>query len=149
MIITDQVNFTGLNPLTGHNDDSKGPRFPDMSQIYSPRMNQIIRNRLDANKIETHEGIYIGVNGPSFETPAETKLFSSWGMGSVGMSTVFEGIALKHRGREIAGVSFLANMAAGIGNKVGETLTGEEVLEEALKKAPQILQSLFESMELI
>lgn len=149
MMITDQFNFTGLNPLTGHNDDKAGPRFPDMSQIYSPRMNKIIAERLHANKVDTHDGIYIGVNGPSFETPAETNLFSNWGMGSVGMSTVFEAIALKHRSKEIAGVSFLANMAAGIGEKAGETLTGEEVLEEALKKAPQILKAIFESLEIL
>lgn len=147
MIINDQVNFTGQNPLTGHNDDTKGSRFPDMSEIYSPRMNSILEKNLNKNKIETHGGIYIGVNGPSFETPAETKLFSSWGMGSVGMSTVFEAIALKHRNKEIAGLSFLANMGAGIGSKKGETLTGEEVLEEALKRAPQILQALFNSLD--
>lgn len=149
MMIEDQFNFTGQNPLTGHNDEKIGPRFPDMSQIYSTRMNRIIEKNIKAKKIKTHRGTYIGVNGPSFETPAETKLFSKWGMGAVGMSTVFEGIALKHRNKEIAGVSFLANMAAGIGDKAGKTLSGDEVLEEALKKAPSILMALFESMEQI
>ncbi len=147
MLIRDQVNFTGLNPLSGPNDESKGPRFPDMSQIYSPKMNALLKKNLDAKKIETNFGIYIGVNGPSFETPAEVELFSKWGMGAVGMSTVFEAIALKHRNKEIGGLSFLANMGAGIGDKENSTLSGEEVLEEALKKAPAILNAIFESME--
>ena len=147
MIITDQFNFTGLNPLTGHNDESKGPRFPDMSQIYDPEVNTKLNRNLKAENLVTHEGIYIGVNGPSFESPAETQLFSHWGMGSVGMSTVFEGIALKHRGARIGALSFLANMGAGIGDKAGSTLTGEEVLEEGLKKAPMILRALFKTAE--
>lgn len=149
MLIKDHFNFTGLNPLTGHNDESKGPRFPDMSQIYSPRINKILEAKLKEQKLQTHEGIYIGVNGPSFETPAENHLFAKWGMGSVGMSTVFEAIALKHRSKEIGGLSFLANMGAGIGDKIGDTLTGEEVLDEGRKKAPQILHAIFESLELI
>jgi purine-nucleoside phosphorylase len=143
MLIEDQVNFTGLNPLTGKNDEGKGPRFPDMSAIYSKKINSILKTHLENNSVTTHEGPYIGVNGPSFETPAEVRLFSSWGMGSVGMSTVFEAIALKHRGVEIGGISFLANMGAGLGEKEGKTLTGEEVLEEGKKKAPLILKAIF------
>lgn len=149
MLIKDHFNFTGLNPLTGHNNDSVGPRFPDMSQIYSPRINKILEEKLIEQKLQTHEGIYIGVNGPSFETPAENHLFAKWGMGSVGMSTVFEAIALKHRSKEIGGISFLANMGAGIGEKIGDTLTGEEVLEEGRKKAPEILRAIFKALEQI
>jgi len=149
MLIKDHFNFTGLNPLTGQNNDSVGPRFPDMSQIYSPRINKILEEKLKEQKLQTHEGVYIGVNGPSFETPAENQLFAKWGMGSVGMSTVFEGIALKHRSMEIGALSFLANMGAGIGEKIGDTLTGEEVLEEGRKKAPEILKALFKTLEQI
>ncbi|MEZ4814810.1 MAG: purine-nucleoside phosphorylase [Bdellovibrionota bacterium] len=147
MLINDHVNFTGLNPLTGPNDESLGPRFPDMSQIYSPRINKILEKHLNKHNVETHFGIYIGVNGPSFETPAEINLFSNWGMGSVGMSTVFEAIALKHRSKEIGGLSFLANMGAGLGEKAGDTLTGEEVLEAGRQTAPSILKAIFESLE--
>ncbi len=149
MMISDHFNFTGLNPLTGHNNESTGPRFPDMSQVYNIELNALIKKNLLNEKLEVHEGIYIGVNGPSFETPAETKCFSNWGMGSVGMSTVFEAISLKHRGAEIGGISFLANMGAGIGDKASGTLSGEEVLEEAFKKAPLILNALFKSAEIL
>ncbi len=147
MLIDDQVNLTGLNPLTGTNDESKGPRFPDMSQCYSPRINQILKNNLIKNNVIVHHGIYIGVNGPCFETAAEVKLFSNWGMGAVGMSTVFEAIALRHRGSEVGGLSFLANMGTGLAEKAHEKLSGEEVLEEGKKKAPLLLSSIFKSAE--
>ncbi len=147
MIIDDQVNMTGLNPLTGPNDEKKGPRFPDMSQCYSPRINEILKKNLLQKKVEVHHGTYIGVNGPCFETAAEVKLFSNWGMGAVGMSTVFEAIALRHRGGEVGGISFLANMGTGLAEKAHEKLSGEEVLEEGKKKAPLILSAIFNSAE--
>jgi purine-nucleoside phosphorylase len=149
MVITDHFNLTGQNPLTGPNDEKIGPRFPDMSEVYSPRISKILEKNLKANKLKASRGTYICVNGPSFETPTETKLFAKWGLGAVGMSTVFETIALKHRGKEIGGFSFLANMAAGIGEKAGATLTGEEVLEEGLKKSPFMLNAIFATLEQI
>jgi purine-nucleoside phosphorylase len=147
MMINDQVNFTGLNPLTGPNDESKGPRFPDMSQCYSPRINEIIKKNLLQNNVVVHHGTYIGVNGPCFESAAEVKLFSNWGMGAVGMSTVFEAIALRHRGSEVGGLSFLANMGTGLAEKAHEKLSGDEVLEEGKKKAPLLLSAIFKSAE--
>lgn len=146
MIITDHVNFTGQNPLTGPNLESLGPRFPDMGNVYSKNINSVLKNKLELNEVDVHEGIYIGVNGPSFETHAETKLFSDWGMGAVGMSTVFEAIALKHRGAETGGLSFLANMGAGIGDE-SEVLTGEDVIVQGEKKSPAILKAIFEASE--
>ena len=147
MLIDDQVNFTGLNPLTGPNDESKGPRFPDMSQCYSPRINQILQKNLIEHKVIVHHGTYIGVNGPCFESAAEVKLFSNWGMGAVGMSTIFEAISLRHRGCEVGGLSFLANMGTGLAEKAHEKLSGEEVLEEGKKKAPLLLSSIFKSAD--
>lgn len=147
MLIDDQVNFTGLNPLTGPNDESKGPRFSDMSQCYSPRINETLKKNLLLNQVVVHRGTYIGVNGPCFETAAEVKLFSNWGMGAVGMSTVFEAIALRHRGREVGGLSFLANMGTGLAEKAHEKLSGEEVLEEGKKMAPLLLNAIFKSAE--
>ena len=83
---------------------------------------------------------------PAFETFAETKLFSDWGMGAVGMSTVFEAIALRHRGVQTGGLSFLANMGAGIGDQT-EILTGEDVIREGEQKSPAILRALFNAGE--
>lgn len=152
MLIEDHVNFTGQNPLTGPNPKNAegkevGPRFPDMSSVYNRQMNEALGTALKKNHMSVNQGIYIGLSGPSFETPAEVKLFSKWGMGAAGMSTVWEAIALKHRGAEIGAFSFLSNMGAGLGEKEGEALTGEEVLEAGKKASVNLLSSLFDFAE--
>lgn len=150
MIIEDQVNLTGKSPLTGPNPTnsvgvSYGPRFTDMSQAYNRELNSLLKDSLLSGGLTVHEGIYLGVNGPTFETPAEVRLFSNWGMGSVGMSTVWENMALNYLGKRVAGVSFISNLGCGLVNN--SPLSHEEVEEEASKSAPLLLKSLFEYAE--
>ncbi len=103
MVIRDHINFTGQNPLIGENP-AHGPRFPYMSEIYDAQWrNQLVQ--VLSPSLPVHTGVYLGLIGPSFETPAEIELFAKWGVGAVGMSTVWEAIALKHSGARIAALS--------------------------------------------
>ncbi len=152
MIIEDQVNFTGSNPLHGPNSrdasgNEAGPRFPDMSQAFDKELNAQLEKTLKEAGLSPHRGIYLGVNGPSFETPAEVKLFSSWGMGAVGMSTVWESIALRYLDRRVSGLSFISNMGCGLVSN--SPLSHKEVEAEALKSSPTILRTLFKFAEIV
>jgi purine-nucleoside phosphorylase len=109
MAITDQINFTGQSPLTGPNHDPWGPRFPDMSRVFSPRLIEIAMTAARELGIRLERGIYIGVNGPNLETPAETRAYGRFGADAIGMSTVMETIAAAHMGMDILGVSCLTN----------------------------------------
>ncbi len=132
MLITDHINFLP-NPLIGKNDDSLGPRFPDMTYAYSPALCKIAREEARKNSIELREGVYIAVSGPSYETPAEISAFRTLGADAVGMSTVPEVIAANHLGMNVLGISLITNMAAGVLEK---RLTGEEVIEAGKNAAP-------------
>ncbi|MGK5088181.1 purine-nucleoside phosphorylase [Bdellovibrionota bacterium FG-2] len=147
MLLKDHVNMTGHNPLVGPNPaipggQVLGPRFPDMSEVYEEAM----RNRLGAcfkkNGLVVNEGTYLGLLGPSFETPAEVALFARWGLDAVGMSTVWEAIILRHMGAKIAGLSLISNLGCGLGGS--KNLNHEEVLEEGKKAAVGIVQTFFE-----
>ncbi len=145
MLIKDQVNMTGLNPLTGENPTNHlgsawGPRFPDMSQVYHATMTADLKLHLEKSKVRVQEGIYLGINGPSFETPSEVRLFSQWNMQAVGMSTVWEGIALKHSGAKIAGISLISNMACGIIE--GQTLEHEDIVKTCRASAESIMNGI-------
>lgn len=147
MIIEDHVNFTGLNPLYGPNPVDAGgkvfgPRFTDMSQAYNESLNNLLEKTLQDSKLTVHRGTYLGVNGPTFETPAEVKLFSKWGLGAVGMSTVWETMAMNYLSKKVAGVSFISNLGCGLVAK--NALSHEEVEEEARRIAPVLLKSLFD-----
>ncbi len=147
MIIEDHVNLTGQNPLYGPTpaDDSGnpyGPRFTDMSVGYDEALNALLEKTLRASQLKVHRGTYLGVNGPSFETPAEVKLFAQWGMGAVGMSTVWECIAMNYLKRKVAGVSFISNLGCGLVAK--QALSHDEVEEEAARVAPILLKSIFD-----
>lgn len=109
MAITDHINFTGVSPLTGSNYEDFGPRFPDMSRIYSPELIDLAEKaaRFVGQRLE--KGVYLGLCGPQLETPAETRAFRAWGADAVGMSTVLEAIAAKHMGMQILGLSCLTN----------------------------------------
>ncbi len=113
MIIKDHLNFTGTNPLLGPNNPV-GPRFPDMSNIYDPELRQCIHRAASKVGKNLQEGVYIGVLGPSYETPAEIRAFRTLGADAVGMSTVPEVIAAGHAGLRVAGISCLCNMGAGM-----------------------------------
>ena len=110
MLIKDHVNFTGQNPLVGENVDEWGERFPDMSQVYDPQYMDMVRRTARDQGITLYEGVYVGLKGPSMETPAETAMLRGFGCDAVGMSTVLEVIAAKHHGMRIAGFSAIANM---------------------------------------
>ncbi len=128
MLISDHINYSGDNPLMGPNLDEYGPRFPDMTYTYSKELRDALKEKAAAEGIELCEGVYMMFTGPSFETPAEIRFARVIGADAVGMSTVPEAIIAGHAGREVIGISFLSNLAAGI---LDQAVTGEEVMEAA------------------
>lgn len=126
MLISDHLNLQGSNPLVGPNDDSMGPRFPDMSEAYSPEYRQIAKQVAVELSIPVTEGVYAAVLGPSYETPAEIQYLRMIGADVVGMSTVPEVIVANHMGIKVLGISCVTNMAAGV---LPQKIRHEEVLE--------------------
>jgi purine-nucleoside phosphorylase len=126
VLISDHINLQGSNPLVGSNDDSLGPRFPDMSEAYSARYREIARQAAKELGIELSEGVYAAMLGPSYETPAEIRYLRAIGADVVGMSTVPEAIVANHMGVRVLGISCVTNMAAGI---LPKKINHEEVLE--------------------
>lgn len=115
MVIDDHINLQfGRNPLSGPNDERFGPRFPDMTEVYSKRLRAIARDAASAKGIDITHGVYVAVEGPSYETPAEIRSFRIIGADAIGMSTVPEAIAARHMGLEVLGISCISNMAAGV-----------------------------------
>jgi purine-nucleoside phosphorylase len=114
MLIDDHINLTGGNPLVGPNDDRFGPRFPDMTEVYSSRLRRIADEAGREIGITLSHGVYAAVLGPSYETPAEIRYLRTIGADAVGMSTVPEAIAARHLGMEVLGISCITNMAAGV-----------------------------------
>jgi purine-nucleoside phosphorylase len=112
--IADHLNLTGVSPLTGPNDASLGPRFPDLSAAWDPRLGAILEEEAARLGIPLRSGVYAGVAGPSYETPAEVRMLRALGADLVGMSTVLEAIAARHMGLAVAGVSLVTNRAAGL-----------------------------------
>ena len=125
MIIDDHINLMGSNPLIGPNDDRFGPRFPDMSEVYSARLRKMADEAARAKGVGVSHGIYLATHGPSYETPAEIRLFRGMGADAVGMSTVPEAISARHMGMEVLGISCISNMAAGMSP---QPIVHEEVL---------------------
>ena len=126
VLIRDHINLQGTNPLVGANDDRFGPRFPDMSQAYSREYRQIAREEATKLGITLHEGVYLALLGPSYETPAEIEYFRRIGADLVGMSTAAEVIAARHMGLHVLAISCVTNMAAGI---LDQPLSHAEVME--------------------
>jgi purine-nucleoside phosphorylase len=125
MVIDDHINFMGSNPLIGRNDERLGPRFSDMSAVYSPRVRRIADEAAQAIGLTIAHGVYLAVTGPSYETPAEIRAFRALGADAVGMSTVPEAIVARHMGMDVLGVSCISNMAAGM---QASALSAEEVI---------------------
>ncbi|ACB85240.1 purine-nucleoside phosphorylase [Natranaerobius thermophilus] len=138
MLITDHINFFGANPLRGKNDDRLGTRFPDMTYAYDPELREVAKQAANELDIGLYEGVYLGVPGPSYETPAEIKMARTIGASAVGMSTVPEVIAANHGNMNVLGISCITNMAAGIQDK---RLTHKEV-EEVTTRVRGEFQSL-------
>lgn len=128
MIITDHINLFGDHPLKGPNIEKLGPRFPDMTYAYDPVLVEKMRHHFESLNIRFHEGVYCGVTGPTYETPAEIRFLRTIGGSAVGMSTVPECIAANHFGLKVAGISCITNMAAGI---TGDRLNHKEVQDVA------------------
>ncbi len=126
MVISDHLNLMGVNPLRGPNDERFGPRFPDMSAVYSRELQELVINEAKAIGVEVRRGIYGALSGPSYETPAEIHLLRNLGADAVGMSTVPEAIVARHMGLEVLGISCITNMAAGISDA---PINHEEVME--------------------
>lgn len=112
--ITDHLNLTGQNPLAGENDDKVGPRFPDLSAAWDPGLAALLDAAAAATKVGLKQGVYAGLLGPSYETPAEVRMLRTLGADLVGMSTVVEAIAARHMGVKLAGLSVVTNLAAGL-----------------------------------
>lgn len=131
VLIADHINLTGRNPLLGTNDDRFGPRFPDLTAAYSPRLRELART------IEPTlpEAVYAGLLGPSYETPAEVRMVGALGADVVGMSTVIETIAAVHAGAEVLAMSLVTNLAAGLGD---EGLDHGDVLAVAATSAERM-----------
>ena len=117
MVISDHLNLLGDNPLRGPNDERFGPRFPDMSVVYSPALQELVVEEAKSIGVEVRRGIYGGLSGPSYETPAEIHLLRTLGVDAVGMSTVPEAIVARHMDMEVLGISCITNMAAGISDE--------------------------------
>jgi purine-nucleoside phosphorylase len=128
MVIDDHINLLGTNPLVGPNDDRFGTRFPDMSQVYSPRLRAIADSAGAEKRMQLFHGVYVAVHGPSYETPAEIRFLRIIGADAVGMSTVPEAIAARHMGLEVLGISCITNMAAGV---LPQPLDHDEVMATA------------------
>lgn len=128
MLISDHINLSGDNPQLGPNDDRLGSRFFDMGDAYSASARALTQSIAKREGLSLHEGVYAGVLGPSYETPAEIRMMRALGADAVGMSTVLETIAARHRGLQVVGLSCITNMAAGI---TANTLHHDEVTEVA------------------
>ncbi|KEO79307.1 purine-nucleoside phosphorylase [Paenibacillus polymyxa] len=137
MVISDHLNLTGQNPLIGPNDAGLGVRFPDMSEAYSRRLREIAKQTANQQGFSLQEGVYAGLLGPNYETPAEIVMLRTMGADAVGMSTVSEVIVARHAGIEVLGFSCITNMAAGI---LDQPLSHGEVMETAEKVREQFLK---------
>jgi purine-nucleoside phosphorylase len=140
MLIEDHVNITGQNPLLGPNQSEIGERFPDMSKTYDKAWIKDLTKTLKKEKLGVHKGIYLGTLGPSFETPAEVKLYIRWGLDAVGMSTVWESIALTHSGARLAGISLISNPCAGL--VPGLVLHHEKILATCRASAEKVVRGI-------
>ena len=139
MIISDHINFMGVNPLTGPNEEALGPRFFDMTETYDPLLIALAEKACSKVGMTVRKGVYIGFGGPSYETPAEIRMARAMGADAVGMSTVPEVIAARHMGLRVLGISCITNMAAGVLKK---KLDHREVLDTAEKVRDGLIEVL-------
>jgi purine-nucleoside phosphorylase len=146
VIITDHINFFPEHPLHGKNEKELGPRFPDMSKVYDERLRNKAKLIALEHNIPVKEGIYIGVQGPTFETPAEYRMFRILGADVIGMSTVPEVIAARHSGLKVFGISIITD--SGVPGEIVE-ISHEEVQQVAMKAEPKMTRIMKELIECI
>jgi purine-nucleoside phosphorylase len=139
VVLRDHINLQGANPLVGPNDDHFGPRFPDMTRAYDPDFRDFVAEEGKRLNLNLHQGVYLALAGPNYETPAEIHAFRTLGADLVGMSTVPEVLGARHSGIRVLGISCVTNMAAGI---TGEALTAEEVFATGARVKTQFIALL-------
>jgi purine-nucleoside phosphorylase len=146
MILSDHLNLLGDNPLRGPNDERFGPRFPDLTSVYSRRLQEIVIAEAEAMGIEIRRGTYAALSGPSYETPAEIHMMRALGADVVGMSTVPEAIVARHMDMQVLGISCITNLAAGISDKPidhNEVMAiGERVREQFTELLRRVIKGL-------
>ncbi len=155
MIISDQINLSSKSPLTGENPSKPdgtpwGPRFQDLTRLFDRDWIRVLKPALKSEGLKVHEGVYIGVPGPAFETPAEIRFFQKVGAHAVGMSTVWETIALKHTGARVSGISLISNLAAGLsGGANGEPIELDHfaILDACKSSSTGILKAILEVVQ--
>ncbi|MCP9494791.1 MAG: purine-nucleoside phosphorylase [Pyrinomonadaceae bacterium MAG19_C2-C3] len=139
MLITDHLNLMGVNPLRGGNDARLGVRFPDMSNLYDEDFRRLAKDEAAAMKLDLASGVYAGLSGPSYETPAEIRMLRTLGADAVGMSTVPEAIVARHSGMRVLGISCITNAAAGVSD---QPINHEEVIETGARVRGQFTELL-------
>jgi len=139
MVVCDHINLTGVSPLVGPNDDSLGLRFPDMTAAYDPELRGWLHDAGREAAVSLREGVYAGLSGPQYETPAEVRMLRTLGAHAVGMSTVLEVIALRHMGVRVSALSCITNMAAGM---TAQPLSHAEVSARADARRSDLLAIL-------
>ena len=139
VVLSDHINLTGVNPLTGPNVDELGPRFPDMTDAYDPVLREIAEKACWKAGVTARKGVYLGLAGPSYETPAEIRMARTLGADVVGMSTVLEVIAARHMGIRCLGISCVTNMGAGV---LKQKIDHREVLEVGERVKQGLLEVL-------
>ncbi len=146
MLITDHINLTGRNPLIGANDDRLGARFPDMSEAYSTELRERLLRAAASVQIEMRQGVYVAITGPSYETPAEVRMYALLGADACGMSTVPEVIAANHGGLTVCGISCITNMGAGINGGKLDHAEVTETANQAMERFVRLLTAAVPSL---
>lgn len=146
VMIKDHINYLGTNPLIGENEKEFGPRFFDMGNAYDKELRELAVQCAKKAQIDLKEGIFLAYSGPSYETPAEIRMFHSWGADTVGMSVVPESIVAAHCSMKVLAISCITNMAAGI---TDQKLSEDEVIEIASKRGPDFERLITEIIEAI
>jgi purine-nucleoside phosphorylase len=146
MLIDDHVNLTGTSPLLGPNPDERGQRFPDMSSAYDPDLRAKLRVAAAKLGIDLQNGVYAGMLGPTYETPAEVRMLKILGARAVGMSTVQEVIAARHMKAKVAGISCITNLAAGLSQAILSHEEVGEIGDEAVSDLAKLLLSFLEDL---
>ncbi len=139
MIIADHLTLTGVSPLLGQNADELGERFPDLTDVWAPAHRAALHRAGEQEGVNLEEGVYAGLLGPNYETPAEVRMLRTMGADAVGMSTVLEAIAARWIGLEVCGISLVTNPGAGY---TGKPLTHQEVMDEGAAAGPRLARVL-------
>lgn len=146
MMITDHITTGVPSPLIGPNIEELGTRFPDMSEVYSKRLQEVIKSSAKECELEIQKGVYVQFTGPNYETPAEVKLAQIWGGDAVGMSTACEAMAACHMGMEVCGISCITNMAAGISKVALNHKEVQETADRVSKSFKQLVSKIIVNM---